>query len=509
MTPAVLPEVVAFLQSLGGKKTEVVETHISMVFLTGERAFKVKKPVKFPYLDYSTPALRKALCEEEIKVNRRTAPAIYLGLRSITKEADGSVAFDGDGDVIDWAVEMRQFDQTTLFDRYPTHESMDRHLLERLAQSIALFHREAEVRADKGGYDGLNFIVENNAQCLEAWGNDLFEPTLIATLNEKARAEIRSVKEMLDHRKANQCVRHCHGDLHLRNICMVDGEPVLFDAIEFSDDISCIDVLYDLAFLLMDFDFKGRRHEASLVFNRYMDMTGDVKDLASLPLMMSLRAAIRGHVGASALNAHPQSEWPASVVAETQAYLSSAVAYLDKEPPRLLAVGGLSGSGKSRLARELSPQIFQAPGALVLRTDAIRKRLVGRLPLERLGKDAYTPEMSDKTYEALYRDALNALKAGHSVIADAVFARPEERQAIEAVAQEAGVPFDGLWVDAPLNVRTERVTKRAKNVSDADAKVVKQQMSYDLGEMTWMEVDSSGEREATVAKGLERLGINH
>ena len=386
---------------------------------------------------------------------------------------------------------------------------MDRHLLERLAQSIALFHRDAEVLTDKGGFEGLSFIVENNAECLGAWGQELFEPSLVAQLNDKTRAEIGVVKNDLDRRKSNNRVRRCHGDLHLRNICLVDGEPVLFDAIEFSDDISCIDVLYDLAFLLMDFDFKGRCSEASLVFNRYIDVTGDIKGLACLPLMMSLRATIRAHVGASALHAQPQSNWAASAVAEIQAYLSSAVAYLDKEKPRLVAVGGLSGSGKSRLARTLAPLIFRAPGALVLRTDAIRKRLAGRLPLERLGKEAYTAEMSDKTYETLYSDTLKALEDGHTVIADAVFARPEERQAIEAIAKQAGVPFDGLWVDAPLDVRTERVSKRDKNVSDANADVVKLQMAYDLGEMTWEQVDSSGDRDATVALGLMQLGLNH
>ncbi len=508
MTPTVLPEVIDFLENLEDR-VEVIETHISMVFLAGERAFKIKKPVKFPYLDYSTPNLRKALCEEELRINRRTAPTLYLAVRSITREEDGLIVFDGGGEILDWVVEMARFDPAGQFDQMPWNIPMDRELMERLAQSIALFHRDAEVRSDKGGFEGLNYIVENNAECLKAWGEALFEPTLVATLNEQSRAEIKRVAEVLDRRKANRRVRHCHGDLHLRNICLVEGEPVLFDAIEFSDDISCIDVLYDLAFLLMDLDFRGRRREASLVFNRYMDIAGDVRGLGCLPLMMSLRAAIRAHVGASALDATPQERWSATAVAESQAYLTSALAYLQTEPPRLVAVGGLSGSGKSRLARKIAPLIFRAPGALVLRTDAIRKRLVGKLPLERLDKEAYTPSMSDKTYDALYADVLAALKAGHTVIADAVFARSGERQAIEAVAHEAGVSFTGLWVDAPLEVRVQRVSVRQKNVSDANGEVAKLQENYDLGEMNWIEVDSAGEREQTVINALDALGINH
>jgi len=508
VTPAVLPEVIDFFKGLGDR-VDVIETHISMVFLTGDRAFKIKKPVKFPYLDYSTLDLRKALCEEELRINRRTAPSLYLGVRSITREENGSIVFDGAGEILDWAVEMAQFDPAGQFDQISPDAPIERELMERLAQSIALFHRDAEVRSDKGGFEGLNFIVENNAECLEAWGKALFEPTLIAALNEQSRIEIRRIAEVLERRKANRRVRHCHGDLHLRNICLVEGEPVLFDAIEFSDDISCIDVLYDLAFLLMDLDFRGRRREASLVFNRYMDIAGDVRGLGCFPLMMSLRAAIRAHVGASALDASPEEAWDPVAVAEAQAYLTSALAYLQSEPPRLVAMGGLSGSGKSRLARKLAPLIFRAPGALVLRTDAIRKRLVGKLPLERLDKEAYTPSMSDKTYDTLYENALAALKAGHTVIADAVFARSGERQAIEAVAHEAGVPFQGLWVDAPFEVRFERVSKRKKNVSDANGEVAKRQENYDLGEMAWAQVDSAGEREQTVANALEALGINH
>lgn len=508
MTPAVLPEVVSFLRSLG-EEVEVIETHISMVFLTDERAYKVKKPVKFPYLDYSTLALREKLSREEVRLNRRTAPSLYLGVKAMTREADGSLAFDGAGEVVEWVVEMEKFDQAGLFDRISVDHPMDRGQMEGLAQAIALFHREAEVRRDKGGFDGLNFIVENNAECFDAWGRDLFEPTLVARLNDMSRTEIREVKAILDKRREEGLVRQCHGDLHLRNICLVDGEPTLFDAIEFSDDIGCIDVLYDLAFLLMDFDFRSRKREASLVFNRYMDVTGDVGGLACLPLMMSLRAAIRAHVGASALNAHPQEEWSPAVVAETQAYLSSAVAYLDHESPRLVAVGGLSGSGKSRLARKLAPLIYRTPGALVLRTDAIRKRLAGKLPLDRLEPSAYSKEMSKKTYQCLYDDTRTALKAGHTVIADAVFAKPEERRAIEAAARELGVPFNGIWVDAPLDVRLARVSKRSKNVSDANADVAQRQQEYDLGEVTWAFVDSAGPKEETMRSGLEALELNH
>jgi predicted kinase len=382
-------------------------------------------------------------------------------------------------------------------------QKLTRPLLETIAQTIATFHRGAEIRIDKGGYGGLSFICGNNAECFERFAEGIFDPRLITELNQKTRAQVERLRDLLEQRREQGYVRQCHGDMHLRNIFLEDGKPVLFDGIEFNDDIACIDTLYDLAFLLMDLDERELHREANILFNRYMDIIGDVSGLAALPLMLSLRAAIRAHVGAAAL--HNSGKLKDDALVEPRLYLDNALRHLDRPPPRLIAIGGLSGSGKSRLAREIAPLVYAPPGALVLRSDAIRKRLSGASMLERLGPEGYTPEKSVQTYETLYNDAQRALEAGHTVIADAVFSKPEERTAIEAVAQKSGLPFNGLWVSASPEIMAERIAKRKGNVSDATVEVLQQQLNYDLGTVSWNKVDSSGPGKATVTSAMTIL----
>ncbi|MCW9034802.1 MAG: AAA family ATPase [Rhodospirillales bacterium] len=478
----------------------LIETHVSKVYLTATRAYKRKKPVCYPYLDYSTLKKRKKACEKEVELNKRTAPTIYLGTKAIVEKKDGSLSLsDGKGELIDWVVEMVRFDDSQLLSEVVTTKSLDRGTLEALAEQIAIFHQGAKKKLDKGGYNGLSYIINNNAECYQRFGEGVFDFEKIEKLNSQSLVKVKQVKPVLEKRQEDGFVRQCHGDMHLRNIFLLNGIPTLFDAIEFNDHISCIDVLYDLAFLLMDLDKRDLKREASIIFNRYMDITGDVSGLAALPLMLSMRASIRAHVGAAALKAKGGDG------VEPRDYLDNALMYLEPHTPRLISVGGLSGSGKSRLARKIAPEVQSVPGALVLRTDAIRKRLSGVGMLERLGPEGYTKKKSKETYNALYEDARKALQAGQTVIADAVFAQEEERKAIQAVAQEVGVPFSGLWVSASPEIMANRVAKRKGNVSDATVGVLQQQLNYDLGEITWSVVDSSGEKAKTVRMALAEL----
>ena len=332
-----------------------------------------------------------------------------------------------------------------------------------------------------------------------------------ATLTRRSKEALAKLAHVLDRRRDRGRVRHCHGDLHLRNICLVDGRPTLFDGIEFNMAFATIDVLYDLAFLLMDLDHRGLRRLASIVFNRYLDVTGDGAEEAGglrvTALFLSMRAAIRAHVDAAQAASLEDRDKARSRAEEARDYMRRAIDYLDPTPPRLIAVGGLSGSGKSRLARELAPFLGAAPGARVARTDAIRKRLAGVGLNERLGGDGYAQAMTERTYRAMAAEAAEALAAGQSAIADAVFASPDERLAIADVARAAGVPFQGLWLEAAPEVMAERVRKRRRNVSDADVAVLEKQLAYDLGAIEWRRIDSSGPREETLKTGLAALGL--
>jgi len=506
-------EVVRFLsrpKTYGAAVTTVdtVETHISVVFLAGTRAFKLKRAVKYPYLDFSTLELRRTYCEAEVAVNRRTAPSLYLGVVAIVRTADGGLHLGGEGEIVDWLVEMLRFDEDTLFDRLAVSGGLDRHLMGALAETIARFHQAAEIVADADSRRGLRITVTGNAETFAEIGPGVFADGAVEALTQAQLAAIDGAAgDLLDARRAEGRVRHCHGDLHLRNICMIDGNPTLFDAIEFNRTFADIDVLYDLSFLLMDLEHRGLARLANIVFNRYLDVTADLGGLSCLGLFLSLRAAIRAHVEASTAARIDDRAQARSLLEEARAYLGMAQDALTPPAPVVIAVGGLSGSGKSRMARELAPYVGARPGARVARTDVLRKRLAGVDPLTRLDEKGYTREMTRKTYDAMYAETRRAIEQGHSAIADAVFANPRERKAIAGVAKDLGVPFHGLWLEAAPEVMAERVTGRKNNASDADASILARQLEYDLGAIAWTHIDSSGSGDQTLGKGLRAVGI--
>ena len=492
--------------TFGESAARRIETHVSIVFLAGARAYKLKKAVRFPYLDFSTPQLRRAACEAEVAINRRTAPGMYLGVQPVTRDASGGLRLGGEGEVVDWLVEMERFEQDDLFDGLARRGGLDRRLMEQTAESIAEFHQGAERRLESGGADAMAAIIDNNAACFGQAGANALDRATVESLNAASGRALDGLGVMLDRRRRAGLVRHCHGDLHLRNIVLVGGRPTLFDAIEFNDLFAHIDVLYDLAFLLMDLEHHGLGGLASIVLNRYLDVTGDEDGLAALPLFLSLRAAVRAHVNAATGEDPGEPDRAAALGDEAGRYLEAALRYHSPPPPRLIAVGGFSGSGKSRLARELAPLLGARPGARVARSDVLRKRLAGVPAMTRLGAEGYTDAMTEKTYETLYGVALKAVASGHSVIADAVFAKPGQRRAIARVAERAGVPFRGLWLEAPRRVLEQRVRERTHNPSDATPAVIARQLRYDLGPMEWERVDSSGVRERTVKTALGLLG---
>ncbi|WP_042690782.1 AAA family ATPase [Azospirillum sp. B506] len=499
-------EAIAFLgdpRSHGGQAVERIDTHAALVFLAGDRALKLKRAVRYPYLDYSTVEKRRAACVAELAINRRTAPALYRGVVAIRRGDDGRLRLDeGAGnasgpassdasrDVIDWLVSMARFPDEALFDRMAERQALTPALMRRLAERIAAFHREAAPRPEEGGVEAMRAVADGNFVDLHA-AADLFPAEKVARLAERTGAALDRLAPLLEERRRAGFVRHGHGDLHLRNIVLLDGEPALFDAIEFDEALAVTDVFYDLAFLLMDLDHRGLRPLGNAVLNRYLEETEDYGGLAALPLFLSLRAAVRAKVSAAALRLGGRRGEKTAVLAdEARRYLGHALAALDPAPARLVAVGGLSGSGKTRLAHGIAPDLGPAPGAVVLRSDVLRKRLCGVADTDRLPAGGYAPAVTERVYAELYRRAAAVLAAGHAVVIDAVSARPDERRRIEAVAAEAGLRFDGIWMEAPLVERVARVTNRRSDASDATADVVERQESYDLGTIGWTRLDS-------------------
>ena len=487
-------EVIAFLEapsSHGGLPVERVDTHASVVFLAGDRAWKLKRAVLYEFLDFSTADRRREMCEAEFRINRRMSPELYLRVVPVTREADGSIELGGTGSALDWVIEMVRFDQEALFDRLAERHALPLEWMPRLAETIAAAQAGAERVDDRGGVAGIRWVIDGNEEGFGEAFASILDPTARADAIAGARRHVDRHHQLLESRRAAGFVRRCHGDAHLRNIVLLNDRPALFDAIEFNDAISCIDVLYDASFLVMDLWHRGLRHHANLVLNAYVSLTSP-DGLALLPLFLSCRAAVRAKTDSIEAVVQPEPAKRVALEEAARSYLDLAVELLRPKPPALIAIGGFSGSGKSTIAYRLAPQIGCTPGAMVLRSDEVRKRLFGVDPLERLGAEAYTPEASARVYAALIDTATAILTAGHSVIVDAVSARARDRRAIEAVAHKANVPFTGIWLDAPEPVRVTRVSLRTNDASDADARVAREQSATDVGDVEWHRLD--GER---------------
>ena len=473
--------VIAFLSrpesyGLPAEPIEHHSTHGAHVFLAGTRAYKLKRAIKLPYFDYSTAELRREMCERELAINRAISPELYIGICPIALEgSDLRFGSSEDRNIVDWVVVMRRFDQADLLEQKRANGTLGRDIVLHLADAIAEFHRKAQITRDFGGARGLHGVAEENAKILTQQAGAPFQRDEVERYVGLVDRQFRGVRALLGRRRREGLVRRCHGDLHLNNVCMIGGKPILFDALEFSESFSNIDVLYDLAFMLMDIDRHGLRADANALLNRYLEHTGDYAGLAALPVFMSCRAALRAHI--SALRKE--------TAMEADKLLKAATEYLQPRPCMLLAIGGYSGGGKTTLANALAPALGPAPGAIVLRTDVIRKRLMGVEETVRLGEEGYGPAVSRNVYEILASRCGASVAAGYVAIADGVFGSDEERSAIEAVARRCNVPFLGVWLQAPADVLKRRVETRNGDASDATAEVIERQLKTIVPPENW------------------------
>lgn len=452
-----------------------IETHGALVFLTADRAYKMKRAVRFPYMDFSTVERRREMCEAEIAINKTLAPEIYLGVEPVKDEGQ-----DG-GRPIDWLVVMRRFDDGNLFDRMAERGALTPDLMAALGARVASFHAGlAPVRTEFGTPLSYRHSIEADVRQMREHGARLL-PDVSEALADALPRSLEPHLDLVARRRADGWVRHCHGDLHLRNIVLLEGKPAPFDAIEFSARIATIDVLYDLAFTLMDLCHRGLQGLANRLLNEWLwRMPGEHDEaLALLPMFLARRASIRAYVDAANAAIHD------TIDEKARAYQRTALTFLQNEQPRLLAIGGLSGSGKTTLALKEAPMVGRIPGAVIVRSDVERKRQAGIALEHPMPAGSYTAEASAKVYAAMIERAERLLQAGHSVVLDAVFAKPEERRAAEALGKRLAVPFQGIWLDVPKDVAQGRVAGRKGDASDATPAVVERQFAYELGEIDW------------------------
>lgn len=493
---------IALLEAqLGGSGLHRVETHISLILMNGTRVFKIKKALKLPYADFSTPERRLAACENEFRLNRRTAPDLYHGVHRITSKANGELELDGPGELVDATVEMRRFDEDQLFDRLADRGKLDLPLMEETALAIARFHGQAEALHKGSGAANLRAVLDINRAGFAT--SHAFEPQAVSALDHALRQRLSRHADLLDERERDGKLKLCHGDLHLRNIYRAEDGPCLFDCIEFNDTIASVDVLYDLAFLLMDLWHRGLNALANAVTNRYLDRTGDDGGFALLPFLMAIRAEVRAHV--TATQAENTSTDGASLRALAGEYFTLAGKMLRETPPRLITIGGLSGSGKSTLATALAPRLGAAPGARLLESDRIRKALFGAGLGERLPPEAYRPDASQAVYRLLFERTRAILANGGCVVADAVFDRAEDRTAMAEIAATLGVPFTGLWLDIDAQSLKRRVAARRQGDSDATVDVLEKQLSRDIGQLDWTRLDAASSSRDLVTQALGRV----
>ena len=468
--PAEQQDAARFLSQLAGGEPK--ETHISAVFIGSDTVWKLKKAVRLPFLDFTTPEARAGFLRRELELNQPWAPGLYRDVAGIVRLADGTLAF-GDDNPIEFVLRMARVPDADFGDALVSNNGLTNKLLDDIGDTVARYHRGLPPVHGADFASAMLRITEGNAVAARAAGlpdADSWSQRMISATDARYA--------WLSERDRNGFVRRCHGDLHLGNICLWQGRPVPFDALEFDEKLATIDVAYDLAFLLMDLDRRAGRAAANRTMNRYMARTGDIDGLAGFPIYLSQRAMIRAHV-------------MAAMDQDGTAYLAAAANYLTPAEPLAIAVGGLQGTGKSTLARALAPDLAPAPGAVILRSDEIRKRLFGVSPEQRLPAGAYSAESNATVNAMVIASAGTAARSGHSAIVDATFLDIGMRDALCTEVAKYGVRLKGFWLQAPISLLERRILSRVGDASDATMDVLRRSASADPGAGDWMPIDAT------------------
>jgi len=481
----------------GGASVRVVETHISWVLLAGERVYKIKKPVDFGFLDFSTLELRHRYCLEEVRLNRRLAPDLYLGVAAITGDP-GRPAFDGGGPVLEYAVKLRRFDEDALADRLLAAGKLEPAHIDGLAATLAGFHAQADRSGPQDAHglpDTILAAAEHSfthlRRALPAW------QSRFGRLQAWTAAEFARLAAVFQARKDQGWVRECHGDLHCGNLVLIGGRLLPFDCIEFSEDLRWIDCLSELAFIFMDLEVRGRDDLAWRLLNGYLHLSGDYAGLSTLDFYRVYRALVRAKIAALSLEQTADTAEAGRLKSQALRYLDYAERAIQARPARLLITHGFSGSGKSRLAAYLTERL----PAIRIASDIERKRLAGLTALQRTGSalagGIYGSDATRQTYALLLSHAELLLQAGFTVVLDATYLKATHRQACRDLAARLNIPFQILDCQAPEAVLRERIAQRlaaGNDPSEAGLEVLEAQIAG---------ADALGDEEKPFVLGLD------
>jgi uncharacterized protein len=488
-------------------RVDVIETHAAFVFMAGNEVLKVKRAVRLLHLDFTALETRLRVCQREIELNAPHAPGLYRDVIAIRRRDDGTFVIGGcEGEVVEWAVRMSRFSQEDLLSSMCARGALSPEIVKGLSDRIFAYHNAAHrvSPAAERTSEVAHEVLTALGRCIEPPVQTSLEK--VAEAFERALALSASVRA---ERVEKDCIRRCHGDLHLGNIIMWQGEPMPFGALEFDAQLANIDTLYDLALLLMDLDRWGHRISANILLNRYLWRSGDllnIRSLAALPVFLGLSACVRAMMACDRLDLATTDR--AKTIAHVVETLTHAAHYFSPPPPRLVAIGGLSGTGKTTLAAKLAPQIGAVPGALHLRTDLERRWLAGLDELDRLPPAAYSDRVTRATYERVTARAAAALAAGHGVVVDGVFAAQSERAAVAGIAYQAGVPFRGLWLEAAPEAMKSRINRCIGEASDTTNDIVDRQLAHLPRVTDWTHIDANGPQDDVSARARAALGAN-
>jgi aminoglycoside phosphotransferase family enzyme/predicted kinase len=482
----------------GGQPVERVDTHISHLFLSGSEVFKLKRPIRTNFLDFSTIELREKACRREIEVNRAVAKYIYLGVVPIVCRG-GELNFGGPGKTLDWVVRMRRFNRANELDRLAERGELDITLVEALADTVASMHQSATITKEFGGAARVRATIAQIAEAIMASPSAAGMNETVAEWVALAEQSLSSCGVKLDARRRHGYVRRCHGDLHLGNICLIKGRPTPFDALEFNEEMASTDIFYDISFVVMDLLERALGAQANAFLSRYLAVTRDYSGLDLLSLFISMRAAVRALVAVSqdTSNSHEPS-------AKERLLFALEMLQRPKEP-QLVAIGGLSGSGKSTVARLVAPQIGGGTGAIVLRSDVARKHMLGVPPEDRLPPAAYRPGTSARVYTRLLRGAGRVLGCDYPVLVDATFLSRSEREQFRVQAIRSGVDFCGIWLDCDPGLLRSRVRNRKGDASDAGIAVLEKQLTSNVAPGDWIRIRSAGSAEDTASRVMSAI----
>lgn len=464
------------------KNIELIETHISWVILTGDFAYKIKKPVDFGFLNFSTLEKRHTCCLNELRLNHRLAPAVYLAVVSISGTADKPV-ITSSGEAIEYAVKMAQFSQSAQLDFMLAAGELKVEQMDAIAQMVANFHQHIEIADESMDYGNNDIIyqpVEENISQIRAHLNTTLYNDTLAELQLWSKSTFEKLKFIFEQRKCDGFVRECHGDMHLRNLVWLENGPTAFDCIEFNSHLRWIDVISEVAFLVMDLQDRQQPELANRFLNSYLEVTGDYAGLAVLPFYLCYRALVRAKVDALRLEQISiLEEDRKQVLTEFESYLQLAGTYTQKTSAKIIIMRGLSASGKSTV----SQQLVDAMAMIRIRSDVERKRLFS-VPLDnnekasnKINAGIYSRQASQQTYAKLLQLTSQVIESGYSVIVDATFLNYEQREPFQRRAERLNITYIILEITAPEKVLRQRIVKRSEDVSDADLAVLEYQIS--------------------------------